>query len=248
MKQILLFALMTFFVQTTFCQNLSDTVNVEYSKNSPKRFSIGLGIPITGFLWTIYPNLNHYLDENNVPDKFFSFTIPLSINYQVKRWRYSAEVYYGISSSTPSYFQNRNIEKNDLVGLSVGYAVFADRNKFIYFNLGVGAIASSQTIELNNGQTSNLSSALQSGIGQSVILKNNGAYVDFSLEFMLRNKQGQILGKSTKIGYRYGLQETPWNSEYKNFTNAPSDRISSFYLQFNLNIPTRNSFKRQMKL
>ncbi len=248
MKQILLFALMTFFVQTSFCQNLSDTVNVEYSKNSPKRLSIGFGIPIGGFLWSIHPNLNNYLDANNVPDKFFSFTIPISINYQVRRWRYSAELYYGISSSTPSYFQNRNTEKSDLVGLSAGYAVFADRNKFIYFNLGVGVMGCTQTVELNNGQTSNLSSALQTGIGQSIILKNTGAYLDFSLEFILRTKQGQILGKSTKIGYRYGLKETPWNSEYKNFTNTPSDRISSFYLQFNLNIPTRKSFKRQVKM
>jgi len=160
MKKILLFALMTFFVQTSFCQNLSDMVNVEYSKNSPKRLTIGIGLPVTGFVWSLNPNLNDFLEANNVPSKFFSFTLPLSLNYQVNRLKFNLDLYYGISSSTPCYFQNRNTALNNLVGISAGYTVFADRNKFIYFNLGFGAMVSSQSIELNNGQTTALSTAL----------------------------------------------------------------------------------------
>ncbi len=248
MKKAILFVLVTIFVQNSFCQNLSDTVNVEYSKNSPKRFSIGFGLPVSGFIWTLNPNLNRFLDANNVPSKFFSFTLPLSLNYQVNRLKFNLDLYYGISSSTPSYFQNKNTLLNNLAGISAGYAIFADRNKFIYFNLGFGVMESYQSVELNNGQTTALSTALQSGFGQSVVLKNNSAFVDFGLELMLRNKKGQSIGKSTKIGYRYGLEETPWNSEYKNFSGVPSDRMSSFYLQFTVNIPGRRSYRRESLL
>jgi len=81
--------------------------------------------------------------------------------------------------------------------------------------------------------------------GQSVILKNSGAFVDFGLELMLRNKNRQSIGKSTKIGHRYGLEETAWNTQYKNFSGVPSDRLNSFYLQFTVNIPGRRSHRSE---
>jgi hypothetical protein len=68
MKQIILFALMTFFVQTTFCQNLSDTVNVEYSKNSPKRWSITTGIFTSALAIHSLPNLNQFLQDQRIGD------------------------------------------------------------------------------------------------------------------------------------------------------------------------------------
>jgi hypothetical protein len=242
MKQILLFALMTFFVHTSFCQNLSDTVNVEYSKNSPKRLTIGFSSPFLGLIFLSSPNLNKFIDDRNISTRNYMISIPLNVSYQQNRFKIGLEAYYGFSSDCNC---NRlsSSTKADIIGGSIGYAVFSERNYFIYFNLGVGYADYLKVIDVDKPQTTSLASALQSGAGQSVSLKNSGTFLDFSIESVIRTKKAQALGRTIKIGYRYGLQENEWTSKLNNITDTPADRISSFYVQALLTLPYLSSKK-----
>jgi hypothetical protein len=237
MKQILLFALMTFFVQTSFCQNLSDTVNVEYSKNSPKRFSISGGLSLSALAWHSLPNLNQFLKTQDISNDNLTVYIPFGINYQINRLKLQIMINYGIA--IPSNYQNNystTLKVNNL-SISTGYAIFADRNKYIYFNLGVGSCKYTETINKYNQQITSLASALQNSIGQSITLQNTQSFIDIGIEYLNRTK-GKRLGQSVRLGYRYGLEETPWSSQFIRLSDVPSDRIGSVYLETLLNIPS----------
>jgi hypothetical protein len=237
MKKILLFALMTFFVQTSFCQNLSDTVNVEYSKNSPERLLLGFGAPGFGYTWALSPNLNSFLESNNIESKNLILSVPLNLIYQHNRLKIGLEAVYGLPRARESQAKYSSSLNVRIESLSFGYAIVADRNYFLYLNFGAGHAEYTRTIDIKAPQTTSLSSALQSGTGQSVVLKNSGAFLDFSLETLIRTKKAKALGNSIKIGYRYGLEENPWNSTFNSFTDIPSDRVSNFYMQFIFTLP-----------
>ncbi len=246
MKKILLFALTTFFVQSSFCQNLSDTVNVEYSKNSPRRFSLGISIPTGGALWTISPNLNNFLRGRGIPTQNFATVIPMGISYQQNRFKINLDAYYGLIN-----YSNKSGVYATTLGASLGiisteYAVFADRNNFLYLSLGLGQAIYTQTITIANYQPTTFTSAIQNGGSQSIILKNTTTFLDLGIEFLNRTKANS-LGLSTKAGYRFGLENTPWKPQFANITDTPSDKIDSFYLQIYFNIPYRFTFKNSSK-
>ena len=242
MKKILLFTLMTFFVQTTFCQNLSDTVNVEYSKNSPKRLTIGIGAPGFGFMWAFSPNLDNLLDAKRIETRNVLLMAPLNVNYQKDRFKIGLEAIFGLPDS-PHESQSKfatSLNAN-IASLSFGYAVFTERNYFLYVNAGVGYAEYTRTIEIKNSQPTSLLSALQSsGTGQSVVLKNKGMFLDFSLETMIRTKKIKAVGKAIKLGYRYGLKENEWNSTFNSFMETPSDRMGNLYFQFTFTLPYKS--------
>ena len=228
---------MTFFVQTTFCQNLSDTVNVEYSKNSPKRLTFGFGIPSTGYMWVFAPNLNNFLDAKKISTQEFLYSIPVNLNYQKDRFKISGEIAFILSDACKSQ-ENFAIASSANIGsLSLGYAIFSERNYFLYLNIGAGYAEHLRIIEIKNSQPTTLTSALQSGTGQSFVLKNTGIFLDFSLETMIRTKKVNALGKSIKLGYRYGMKENQWNSTFNSFTETPSDRMGNLYFQFMFTLP-----------
>jgi hypothetical protein len=242
MKKILLFALMTFFVQTSFCQNLSDTVNVEYSKNSPKRLTIGFGIPSAGLTWVFAPNLNKLLDSKKIDTWNILMTVPLTLNYQQDRFKIGGELVFSLPDSPrESQRQFATSLNANLVSITLGYAIFSERNYFLYLNLGAGYAEYLRTIEIKNPIATTLTSALQSGIGQSFVLRNKGAFLDVSLETMIRTSKAKAIGESFKLGYRYGFQENAWNSTFNSFTETPSDRMGNLYLQLILTLP----YKRQ---
>lgn len=229
---------MTFFVKTSFCQNLSDTVNVEYSKNSPKRLTFGFGIPSTGYTWVFAPNLNKLLDSKKIDTWDFLQTVPVNLNFQKNRFKVGAEVTFSLPDS-PRKSQDKfatSLNAN-MLNLSLGYAIFSERNYFLYLNLGAGYAEYLRTIEIKNQQATTLTSALQSGIGQSFVLRNKGGFLDFSIETMIRTPKVKAIGKSIKLGYRYGFQENAWNSTFNSFTETPSDRMGNLYFQFMFTLP-----------
>ena len=229
---------MTFFVQTTFCQNLSDTVNVEYSKNSPKRLTFGFGIPSTGYMWVFAPNLNNFLDAKKIGTWNILPSIPVNLNYQKNRFKVGLEAVFSLPDS-PYKSQDKfatSLNAN-IASLSVGYALFAERNYFLYINIGGGYAEYLRTIEIKTSQPTSLTSALQNGTGQGFTLTNKGTFLDFSLETMIRTQKVKALGKSFKLGYRYGFQENPWNSTFNSFTETPSDRMGNLYFQFMFTLP-----------
>ena len=239
MKQLFLFVLTTFFVQTSFCQNLSDTINVEYSKNSPKRFSMSISPLPSGLALNSLPNLNQFLKAQRIPNSNLdniSTYFPFGITYQANRFKILYELNFG--TTTTSDRENNYSTTFDMKNgsISTGYAFFADRNNFVYFNLGIGYGEHKKTINKFNPQSTSLASALQNGVGQSIILRNTQGFIDVGLEFFNRT-QGKRIGQCIRLGYRYGLKETPWSSQFINLSDAPSDRISSIYLEGFINIP-----------
>jgi hypothetical protein len=248
MKKILLFALMTFFVQTSFCQNLSDTVNVEYSKNSPRRLSIGTSfLNIGSFLWTLSPNLNEFLKGKGMPTSNYTTTFPLIISYQVNRLKFNLEAYSGILNKSRQSGNYSTSSGTELGIFSAEYAIFADRNNYLYLNLGIGHADYTQTITVSNSQTTTFTSALQTGSGQTIILKNSSKFLDFGLEFLNRTDK-KTFWQSIKAGYRYGFENSTWDSQLVNLTDTPSDRVSSFYIQYLLNLPYLSNFNRPKKV
>ena len=246
MKKILLFTLMTFFVQTTFCQNLSDTVNVEYSKNSPKRFSLATSFPNFGISWTVTPNLNQFLEAKRIPTRNYVSIIPLIGSYQVNRLKFNLEAYISI-------LDKPNIEGNYTISLgaelcifSAEYAIFADRNNYLYINLGIGRADYTQTITVSNSLTTTFASALQTGSSQAFILKNSSTFLDFGLEFLNRTDK-KTFWQSIKAGYRCGFKNTVWDTKLINIIDTPSDKISSFYVQYLLSIPYASDLSHTKK-
>ena len=246
MKKIFLFTLMTLFVQTTFCQNLSDTVNVEYSKNSPKRLSIGICFPNSGILWTINPNLNEFLRAKGIPTRNYISVIPFTGSYQVNRLKFNLESYISILNK-PNIEGNYTTSLGAELGIfSAEYAIFADRNNYLYINLGIGRADYTQTITVSNSLTTTFASALQNGSSQAFILKNSSTFLDFGLEFLNRTDK-KTFWQSIKAGYRYGLKNTVWDAKLINIIDTPSDRISSFYIQYLLNIPYASNLSHTKK-
>ncbi len=245
MKKILLIALMTFFVQTSFCQNLSDTVNVEYSKNSPKRFSFGFGIPPGSAFWEVFtPNLNDFLKSQNINRPYVPFyAIPL--NYIFQQNRFKVELGYNFSFS---YFSTTSASSGQsLLKLDAGYAIFAERNYFIYLNLGIGYGQYSRKIDFQPSQQPivSLASVIQSGVGQTINLNNTNGFFDVSIESMIRTRRLKSIGQSIKLGYHYGLTENPWTSTSVKLVDIPSDRMNGIYLQFTLNINRQRASDRE---
>lgn len=238
MKKLILIALMTFFVQSSFCQNLADTVNVEYSKNSPKRLTIGFGFPTSGLMWVFAPNLNKLLDSKRIDTWNIILATPINMNYQSNRFKIGLEAIFSLPDSPYTSENKFSTSLNtNIVSLSLGYAVFAERNYFLYINSGAGYAEYVRTIEIKSLQPTSLSSALQSGTGQSFALRNTGAFLDFSLETMNRTKKEKAVGISIKLGYRYGLKANEWNSTFNSFTGVPSDRMGNLYTQLTLTLP-----------
>ena len=240
MKKILLFVLVTFFVQTTFCQNLADTVNVEYSKNSPDISSFGFGVPTGSTFWLLdAPNLNSFLRTYDISRRdAFLLSIPLSYIYQFRRLKYELNYHYFINYGSTSSKQFSQ--------LNLGYAIFAERNYFIYINLGIGYGRSSEKIDIPSFTKPlvSLASVFQSGVGQSITLDNKTAFIDFSIETMHRFKKVNSLGQSFKLGIHYGLEATPWTSTSVRLIDSPLDRVSGFYFQYSLNISRTKNPKR----
>jgi hypothetical protein len=242
MKKILLFALMTFFVQTSFCQSLSDTVNVEYSKNSPKRFSFGLGVPAYfGFWWIYAPNLRTFLNDKDIPVSDRFIPLPLSFSYQVNKYKISIEGLYGFPRRSASNDKYNTSLTAESIGLTFGNAILSDRNYFVYLNVGGGYAEYTRTIDIKNQPTTTLASALQFGNGQSIILKNTGAFLDFNLEYMYRASR---VGRSIRAGYRFGLNNNAWTSDFIKLNDSPSDKVDSFYIQFMFTFPGRELKKK----
>lgn len=242
MKKILLFALMTFFVQTSLCQNLADTVNVEFSKNSPERLTFGVGVPTTDYMWVFAPNLSKFLNSRSIKTRNFLYSIPVNLNYQKDRFKIGGEASFTLLGGEGSNEKSATTLSASMFDVSLGYAILSERNYFLYFNLGAGYAEYVRTIEIKGSQPTTLTLALQSGNGQGIVLKNTGAFLDFSFEIMSRTKEAKALGKSIKLGYRYGLQENAWNSTFNNFTEVPSDRIGNLYFQFTFTLPYRTWF------
>ena len=240
MKKILLFVLMTFFVQTAFCQNLSDTVNVEYSKNSPRRLSLSVGPVASALAFNSLPNLNQFLKTQRIPTNNIndvSIYFPVGFSYQTKRilLRYGLNISIAMSNNDRinNYSTSLSMWNSNF---STGYAFFADRNNFLYLNLGIGFGEYTKTINKYDLQSISLASALQNGVNQSMVLKNTQGFIDIGVEFLKRS-QGKRIGQCLRFGYRYGLKETPWSSQFIRLSDVPSDRISSIYLESFLNIP-----------
>ena len=237
---------MTFFVQTSFSQNLSDTVNVEYSKNSPKRFSLGIGVPTSGLSWIMSPNLNNFLSEKGIPTKNYTGSIPINLSYQVNKFKFNIEANYGIMNYPSSEGVYKTSLNSSIAIISTEYAIFADRNNYLYLNFGIGNADYTQTITVSNLQPTTFSSALQNGSSQSIILKNSSTFLDFGLEFFNRTDK-KMLSQSFKLGYRYGLENSRWQSQLVKLFDTPYDRVSSFYFQYLLNLPYRSNFNRPKK-
>jgi hypothetical protein len=241
MKKIILFTLMTFFVQMSFCQNLSDTVNVEYSKNSPKRWSISTGIFTTGLAIHSFPNLNDFLQSQRVVERNLSNFIPyipLGIRYQNKRFQIQGTMGFSVLIGD----ENLNVKTGSIYA---GYVFSADRNNLLYLNLGLGFSDYTKTVNISTSQPTSLVSAIQNGIGQTISLKNSQSYLDVNVEFFNRAKDKSI-SQSTRLGLRYGLKNTQWDVPLikSQLSDLPSDRIISFYLETVINIPNaRNRWK-----
>jgi hypothetical protein len=241
MKKIFLFALMTFFVQTTFCQNLSDTVNVEYSKNSPKRWSTSTGVFTSGIALHSFPNLNQFLQNQRVVERNLSNVlpyIPLGIRFQNRRFQIQGTMGFGVLIAG----ENLNVQTGSIYA---GYVFFADRNNLLYLNLGLGLSDYTKTVNISTSQPTSLASAIQNGIGQTISLKNSQGHLDINIEFFNRAKDKNI-SQSTRLGYRYGLKNTQWGVPLirSQLSDLPSDRISSFYFEAVINIPNARNRRK----
>ena len=226
----------------TFCQNLADTVNVEYSKNSPKRFSLGFGPPISEIGYTHTPNLNEFLRLNKIePSETFYNSIPINLTYQINR----IKLEFGFNTPLPSSLTNFEVRGKSVIG----YAIFSERNYFIYFNAGIGYASFNRKIDFQSSTKPivSLASVIQTGVGRTISLENENGFLDFSLESLMRPKNPNAVGTSIKMGYRYGLAKSAWTASSVKLIDTPSDRMNGFYLQATINIFREQKSKKRVQ-
>ncbi len=72
--------------------------------------------------------------------------------------------------------------------------------------------------------------------GNKVSISHRSPVLDYSLGLKIANRKNNTNSPVIRVGYMYGLKDKAWKIEKGNSTNAPIDRVSSFYARLLLGI------------
>lgn len=172
------------------------------------------------------------------------------VGYRYRRFRLMTQVLYSVifeqvgSQRTGLGFVSRKIAGGGF-GLLAGYDLVNDRNRRLYLNLGAGRVGQEHSI-YNRSRVaipfSQLPKATQTGAIPSLQIVNT--YWEISLDYCQREKRKRSAGLTVRAGYRRGFRPQPWTSDAFTLTDAPTDRISQFFMQLGYQFSTNYTKKR----
>lgn len=207
-----------------------------------------------GQAYTRIPNMRAFfksnqIKENNTLDDF------VAIGFGYRRQRFKGSVYasYGLEQGTRSPDNTGQApliaRRQNFSGavLFVGYDLANTRNKRVFLNAGFGGIRYEYNVFRATNQAVPFQTILQNnppGSIPSLFIASN--YWDVNIEISQREKRRDALQLVSRFGYRRGFTADAWQSDAYQLIDAPSDRISQFYVQLSLYL-SRNYMSRSKR-
>ena len=114
----------------------------------------------------------------------------------------------------------------------IGYDIVNARNRRVYINAGIGGMGYEFSIYRQTAQPVSFPTILQqTPLGSVPSLSLTNTYWDVNVEYCQREKRKRAAQNVLRIGYRRGFRPEPFTSDAFQLTDAPTDRISQFYIQ-----------------
>ncbi|MFD2569261.1 hypothetical protein ACFSUS_01365 [Spirosoma soli] len=221
---------------TAFGQTPNTTANpVDLAPKSDFRYSLftELGVTVAS---TSVPIIRSFFRNNQIkPDVHIDPMLNLGFGTRYARFKAMLQAGYGINLIYPFNQEATAIARQTDArygGMMVGYDVANARNRRLYINAGLGNISYEYSIYRRTNQVVTFQDVLQSnqsGTIPSLQLRNT--YLDLNLEYTQREKRKQGAETVLRLGYRRAVHAKAWESDAFQITDAPTDRISQFYIQ-----------------
>ncbi|WP_428653195.1 hypothetical protein [Runella sp.] len=234
MKRLLLFLLILLFAYKK-SNAQPDSVMIPDPNRFEHSFQFYFIPPLMGVSYTIYPNLKEIIKAQKASFPSLGQNVGYGMGFQKQRWKVGAMIEYSLlnNASDPQIITETNIHTADL---NVGYAFYYGRNIGWFINIGLGEINYNlrlQEINLSSNQIIPINDLFASpSIGTSPRLFHKNTFGEISVERTYRPKRPMSFNVNLKIGYRLGINSTPWESERKiTLLNAPSDRVNQVFVQ-----------------
>lgn len=212
-----------------------------------------IGAPFVNFSFNNYPQLKNTLNNQGISFPIIQSNSIASYGVAIQKRRYKLgfEGFYGLPSTNRD---SKKITKTNwhfiTYNLNLGYAIFFERNRQWFMNVGIGRIESTVNISSTiNPQNVNFNNLLTtSTTGQSPTLSHKNIFFEVSVEQTYRPKRPITFNPVFRLGYRVGVNSVPWTTD-ANFTttNAPTDRINQLFFQSIFVISNNHLKKTQAK-
>ncbi len=196
---------------------------------------IYIGAPFVNFNVTHYPHLRQAFKSQGVGYSAVQFNTIASYGgaLQGGRYKFGVEAIYGLPGSDTKK-QTKVTGSYIAYLLNAGYAVFFERNRQYFINIGVGRVESTASVYTTDAsQTLAFNNLLSTPIvGQSPALVHKNTFFELSLERTIRPSRPVSLNSVFRIGYRLGINTVPWKTDNNILlSNAPVDRIHQVFIQ-----------------
>ncbi|MGA0557533.1 hypothetical protein ACO2Q8_12835 [Larkinella sp. VNQ87] len=188
------------------------------------------------------PAIHAFFESNQIErPKGFNDFATLAIGYRQQRFKALLQSFFGIDSRllppdepVDKPLIARRVNSGNL-GLLLGYDVANLRNHRLFVHGGVGTIRYEYSVFRPSNQPTSFQHVLQNDPTGSVpSLIYTSGYWETVVEMTQREKRPMGFGWAARLGYRRSLKATAWRSDAYTWTDAPTDRISQFYLQVGL--------------
>lgn len=206
------------------------------------------------YAYTRLPNMRAFFKNNQIrAANSFDNYIAIGFGYRRQRFKGLVQSFYGIEDRTQS--PDKTIQspliarRQNFTGAAilVGYDLANTRNQRVFLNAGFGSIRYEYNVFRATNQPVPFQTIIQSNpAGNIPSLFLDSGYWDVNLEVSQREKRRDALQWVSRFGYRRGFTSDAWQSDAYQLIDAPSDRISQFYVQFGLYV-SRNYMARRKR-
>ena len=184
---------------------------------------------------TSTPNIESFYRQNNIEhDTPLDPFVHLNFGVRYHRLKLLGQTGYGMNYYFPNERLTHVVRRTyaSYTGALLGYDVLNDRNQRLYLNVGVGQLRYEYAVIDRTYQQVAFQNLPQfASAGNIPSLKLNNTYWDINLELSQREKRRSSIASVFRLGYRRGWQPARRESGAFQLLDAPSDRISQFYLQ-----------------
>jgi hypothetical protein len=196
-----------------------------------------IGAPVVNLSFSNFSQLKNTLNNQGIafPAIQSNTIASYGVAFQKRRYKFGVEGFYGIPSTITNLKKATKTNGSFVsYNFNAGYAIFFERNRQWFLNMGIGRIESTVNISSTaNTQTLNFNNLLAaSTTGQSPTLSHKNTFFEISVERTYRPKRPITFNPVFRLGYRLGVNSVPWTTD-ANFTtiNAPTDRINQLFFQ-----------------
>lgn len=241
MKQILITLLLLLLMFHSFGQfrlEPADSITgKDWFKEHPRSLLLYSSIFPDPILNTGYNGMKEYLESQGLKqDKFFNqFLFGLGARFN-KIW-FDGQISFSSSNNVEKLANDNTVVNFDTdfvqIALSFGCIVFSNQYVSIVPRLGVGV--SEYTLQYNTHGRSegfDFNDPSSFNVVASPKLIHENIYLDLGLDILngLQGKKRGYIFQGGRIGYRRGLNDSNWFTNYGTLTSSLSDQMEQIYV------------------